>query len=239
MFSKHQILLLLAILVFGVLSSVTESPYLWTGVLLYIVVWRFCLAHETQHLEQASSKEVFTICVACVALMTSFVSHSHGHWSGLIKEFVWGAVLMFVCARLAFLRNAILSRHFTGAVVIFSVGILVGLFLCNLGKYAWCPALLQPKMGDTHWVQLVDSPESAMKPSNATAFEVAPTRNTIDSLKKAVQAERAKAGVVVDPLTMKVYARIAEGVWAEVLEPWTPLTANTGLTAYHVVVQKP
>ena len=83
------------------------------------------------------------------------------------------------------------------------------------------------------------SSSNATKPSKATAFEVAPSRNTIDSLKKAIQAERAKDGVVVDKLTMKVYARIAEGVWAEVLEPWTPLTANTGLTAYHVVVQKP
>ena len=95
-----------------------------------------------------------------------------------------------------------------------------------------------PAVIPTCWVQLVDSPESATNTSTATAFKVSPTANDIDGLKKAVQAKRAKAGVVVDPLTMKVYACIAEGVWAEVLEPWTPLTANTGLTAYHVVVQK-
>ena len=69
-------------------------------------------------------------------------------------------------------------------------------------------------------------------------FEVAPTRNTIDSLKKAVQAERAKAGVVIDLLTMKVYARIAEGVWAEVAED-APLIENVKASAYHVVLQKP
>ena len=60
----------------------------------------------------------------------------------------------------------------------------------------------------------------------------------IDGLKKAVKAENPQLGDI-PAWSFKVYARIAEGVWAEVLEPWTPLTANTGLTAYHVVVQKP
>ena len=232
--TKYETLFLLAILVFGILSSVTESGLLWGGVALYLVVWRFCLAdEEAQH---ASTKEVISICVASIALMASFVSFSHGHWSGLIKEFAWGAVCAFVIKRLIFLRIAILSRHFTGAVVIFSVGILVGLFLCNLGKYEWCPALLQPKMGDAYWVLIVDSSESATKPSNITAFKVTPVVPDIDSLKKAVQAERKEAGETVDPLKMKVYACIAEGVWAEVTKASTALTANTEDTAYHVLV---
>ena len=68
---------------------------------------------------------------------------------------------------------------------------------------------------------------------------MSPTANDIDGLKKAVQAERAKDGVVVDKLIMQVYARIAEGVWVEVPRVSTPLTANTEDSAYHVVVQKP
>ena len=89
------------------------------------------------------------------------------------------------------------------------------------------------------WVQLVDSPESAMKPSNATAFMVSPTANDIDGLKKAVKSEKPNALKDVDADTLKVYARIAEGVWAEVPRASTPLTANTEDSAYHVVVQKP
>ena len=89
-----------------------------------------------------------------------------------------------------------------------------------------------------HWVQLVDSPESAMKPSNATAFKVSPTSNDIDGLKKAVKAEKANALKAVDADTLKVYARIAEGVWAEVTKASTPLTGKTEETAYHVVVPK-
>ena len=82
------------------------------------------------------------------------------------------------------------------------------------------------------WVQLVDDPT---KPSTATAFEVAPTRNTIDGLKDAIQHKRKEACETVDPLKMKVYACTAEGVWAEVAED-APLMANAKASAYHVLV---
>ena len=49
----------------------------------------------------------------------------------------------------------------------------------------------------------------------------------------------ANTGDRVNALTMKVYARIAEGVWEEVPRASTPLTANTEDSAYHVVVHKP
>ena len=98
---------------------------------------------------------------------------------------------------------------------------------------------VQSRVIPTCWVQLVDSPESAMKPSNATAFEVAPTRNDIDSLKDAVKAKIPEKLVGIASIDLKVYARIAEGVWEEVPRASTPLTANTEDSAYHVVVQKP
>ena len=83
------------------------------------------------------------------------------------------------------------------------------------------------------WVQLVDDPT---KPSTATAFMVSPTVGNIDGLKKAVKAEvEANTGDRVNALTMKVYARIAEGVWEEVAED-APLVANAKSSAYHVSV---
>ena len=85
------------------------------------------------------------------------------------------------------------------------------------------------------WVQLVDDPT---KPSTATAFMVFPTVGIIDGLKKAVKAEKPSLKDI-DADTFKVYARIAEGVWAEVARASTPLTANTEDSAYHLVVQKP
>ena len=82
------------------------------------------------------------------------------------------------------------------------------------------------------WVQLVDDPTM---PSTATAFMVSPTVGNIDGLKKAVQAGCKEAGETVDPLKMKVYACIAEGVWEEVAED-APLVANAKSSAYHVSV---
>ena len=76
-----------------------------------------------------------------------------------------------------------------------------------------------------------------MKPSNATAFKVSPTANEIDGLKKAVKVENPQLGDI-PAWSFKVYARIAEGVWAEVAED-APLIENVKASAYHVVVQKP
>ena len=88
-----------------------------------------------------------------------------------------------------------------------------------------------------HWAQLLRSEEDPTQPSKAVAFRVKPDIPDIDGLKKAVQKERKDAGQTLDPLMMKVYAHdAATGGWVEVTEPWAPLTANTGLTAYHVVV---
>ena len=124
-----------------------------------------------------------------------------------------------------------------------SVGVFFLIITCLIPTpFTGCAPTATVSPSQSYWVLLVDSPEMAMKPSDATetVFEVAPMRNTIDGLKDAVKAKvEANTGDRVNALTMKVYARIAGGVWAEVFEPWTPLIANTGLTAYHVVVQKP
>ena len=90
-----------------------------------------------------------------------------------------------------------------------------------------------------HWAQLPSSAEDPTLPSKAVAFRVTPAIPDIDGLKKAVKAEW-DASNPKEPLNffkLKVYAHDDDaGAWVEVTEPWAPLTANTGLTAYHVVV---
>jgi hypothetical protein len=87
------------------------------------------------------------------------------------------------------------------------------------------------------WVQLLPDTDDATKPSTAVAFEVSPTRNNIDSLKDAVKAKIPEKLVGIASIDLKVYACIAEGVWAEVDED-APLRENVKTSAYHVVVPK-
>ena len=94
------------------------------------------------------------------------------------------------------------------------------------------PATVTP----TFWAQLMLPAEDPTLPSKAVAFRVTPAIADIDGLKKAVKAELPNALKDVDAVMLKVYAHDATGAWVEVTEPWAPLTANTGETAYHVVV---
>ena len=89
---------------------------------------------------------------------------------------------------------------------------------------------------NTFWVQLINVTDDPTQHSKAVAFQATPVIANIDGLKKAVQKERKDAGQTIDPLMLKVYAHDATGAWVEVTEPWAPLAANTGETAYHVLV---
>jgi hypothetical protein len=65
-----------------------------------------------------------------------------------------------------------------------------------------------------------------------------PTCNDVDGLKYAVKLKNPQLGDI-PAWSLKVYAHDATtGVWKEVTKPSTPLVANDGTTAYHVVVPK-
>ena len=89
----------------------------------------------------------------------------------------------------------------------------------------------------TFWAQLMLPAEDPTQCSKAVAFQVTPVIANIDGLKKAVKAEVPEKLVGIASIDLKVYAHdAATGGWVEATEPWAPLTANTGLTPYHVVV---
>ena len=97
-----------------------------------------------------------------------------------------------------------------------------------------CPPVLP-----VYWVQLINVTDNPTQRSKAVAFQVTPVIANIDGLKKAVKAEwdasNPKEPLIV--FKLKVYAHdAATGKWVEVTEPWAPLAANTGETAYHVLV---
>ena len=79
--------------------------------------------------------------------------------------------------------------------------------------------------------------EDPTQHSKAVAFRVTPDIPDIDGLKDAVKAKVPEKLVGIASIDLKVYAFDATtGGWVEATEPWAPLTANTGLTPYHVVV---
>ena len=87
---------------------------------------------------------------------------------------------------------------------------------------------------NTFWAQVINGTDNPTQLSKTVAFQVTPVIPNIDGLKKAVKAEMQ---LTMPAPLLKVYAHdAATGGWVEVTEPWAPLTANTGLTAYHVVV---
>ena len=108
----------------------------------------------------------------------------------------------------------------------------------------WCEEKIAlptatPEPPPKYWAQLVNVTDNPTQPSKAVAFRVTPIIADIDGLKKAVKAEW-DASNPKEPLNvfkLKVYAHdAATGKWVEVTEPWAPLAANTGETAYHVLV---
>ena len=99
------------------------------------------------------------------------------------------------------------------------------------------PCKETPTVPNTFWAQLMLPAEDPTLPSKAVAFRVTPAIPDIDGLKKAVKAEVPEKLVGIASIDLKVYAHDATtGKWVEVTEPWAPLAANTGETAYHVLV---
>ena len=89
-----------------------------------------------------------------------------------------------------------------------------------------------PHIAPSFWAQLLRSEDDPTQRSKAVAFQVTPSILNIDGLKKAVMETAKLTG---PHFTLKVYAHdAATGKWVEVMEPWAPLAANTGKTAYHV-----
>ena len=85
------------------------------------------------------------------------------------------------------------------------------------------------QVSSSTWVQLYDGASPI-----GSAFEVTPTKNHIDGLKKAVKAEMPHALKDVDAATLIVKAQDND----KELDPDTPLAANTVKTAYRVEVRK-